>query len=54
MNEKWYSAIKYGVLNNIYKITGVHLHKEITMNQFYTQFILLILFLKLKLIECNF
>ncbi len=35
IDEKWYSAIKQGVLNNIYKIIGVHLHKEITMNQFY-------------------
>ncbi len=35
MHEIWYFAIKQGVLNNICKIIGVHLHKEITMNQFY-------------------
>ncbi len=35
MNEKWYFIIKQGVLTNIYKIIGVHLHKDTIMNQFH-------------------
>jgi hypothetical protein len=34
-NEKWYSTIKYGVLNKIYKMIVIHLHEDTIMNKFY-------------------
>lgn len=35
MNEKWYTIIKQGVLNNIYEIIDAHLRKETIRNQFH-------------------
>lgn len=35
INEKWQSTIKNGVLNNLYKIIDVYLHKYIIMNHFH-------------------
>jgi hypothetical protein len=35
INEKWYIVVNHGVLNNLFKIIGIHLHKYIIMNQFY-------------------
>jgi hypothetical protein len=32
-NEKWKMNIKHGVLNNLYKIINLQLHKNTLMNQ---------------------